>query len=158
MWSTEALVMNMNEPVKPGIYRHFKGNLYFVLGLAFSADDLTNFHIAEVIYHPLYQCENIGWRKRLYSEFFENVNKPEFSYSGPRFAIVMEWNMPTILPGKSFIGAGGGIRYKINRAFLNDEGKILIDCSRTHVVMHWVLRDPIPLEYEMLHDLRHLVF
>ena len=104
MWSTEALVMNMNEPVKPGIYRHFKGNLYFVRGLSFDGNDPTNFHLATVEYHPLYSVPNQGWRHRLYSEFFENVDKPGFNYSGPRFQLIHEpkrrYILDMILPGK----------------------------------------------------------
>ncbi len=69
--------------VTPGIYRHFKGNLYFVFGLIFDGNDPTNEGKAFVQYHPLYQVENIGWRYRTPTDFTEQVVRE--GYSGPRF-------------------------------------------------------------------------
>jgi hypothetical protein len=38
--------------IKPGIYRHFKGNEYRVLGVAKSSEDLEE---KFVVYYPLYE-------------------------------------------------------------------------------------------------------
>src|ERR1035437_738488 len=95
--------------IEPGIYRHFKGNLYFVLGLAWSHKEWTNSEKAEVIYHPLYLVENLGWRRdRTLEDFFEHVDRPELNYSGPRFVKVLDWEFPDILPGKFNVVEYGG--------------------------------------------------
>ncbi|KKR31911.1 MAG: hypothetical protein UT65_C0014G0010 [Parcubacteria group bacterium GW2011_GWF2_39_8b] len=93
--------------IVPGIYRHFKGNLYFVLGLAWSRDDWANPEKAEVIYHPLYPVENLGWRRDITLEkFFGPAGAPEPSSSTPRFLKVIDWELPNILPGKTFVEKG----------------------------------------------------
>ncbi len=88
--------------IEPGIYKHFKGKLYFVLGLAWSRNDPTDPAKAEVIYHPLYQVENLGWRRDItLEEFLEHIDCSEpFNYSGPRFVKVLDWECQVFYPGK----------------------------------------------------------
>lgn len=44
----------MENEIKPGRYRHFKGNEYRVLGVAKSSED---FEEKFVVYYPLYETE-----------------------------------------------------------------------------------------------------
>ena len=88
--------------VDSGIYRHFKGNFYFVMGSAndgaYPLDDDTSL----VFYHPLYQVENIGWRYRSIKEFFEDVRVPGLNGTFNRFRKIIDWDLPNILPGTVF--------------------------------------------------------
>ena len=86
--------------IDPGIYRHFRGNLYFVLGLSWDANNPLNLEKAEVIYHPLYQAENLGWRRRYIQAFLAEVGRGD--YFGPRFVKIMDWRQLNILPGCKF--------------------------------------------------------
>lgn len=89
--------------IDSGIYRHFKGKLYFVLGLAWSRNDPINPKKAEVTYHPLYLVENMGWRNDIsLEEFLGITTSQEFNHSGPRFAKIRDWVLPNIIPGSSF--------------------------------------------------------
>jgi hypothetical protein len=61
----------------PGLYRHFKGNLYRVL---MTATEATTLQIS-VIYVPLYGNGEIRWRtEQDFSAWIEREG-----YSGPRF-------------------------------------------------------------------------
>ncbi len=122
--------------IEPGIYKHFKGNLYFVLALAWSRNDPTNPEKAEVTYHPLYQVENLGWRNDIsLKEFLENVDRPELNYSGPRFVKIMDWKLPNILPGCKFtanyVGADGLRKFVITRCYYGrnnwDQNVVMIE-------------------------------
>ena len=87
--------------IEPGIYRHYCGNLYFVLALGFDREDPTNLAKADVIYHPLCQVNNLNWRDRISpKKFLEHVARG--NYSGPRFTKIMDWEDLNILPGKKF--------------------------------------------------------
>lgn len=74
----------MENKVKPGIYRHFKGNEYRVLGVGFHSETQEEF----VIYQALYG-ENKIWIRPT-DMFLEEVDKPEIGYKGPRFTYVRE--------------------------------------------------------------------
>lgn len=67
--------------VKPGRYRHYKGNEYQVLGVARHSEDETEF----VVYRPLYG-EGKLWIRPL-SMFSEQVETKEHTWV-PRFALV----------------------------------------------------------------------
>lgn len=73
----------MEQPkVAPGVYRHFKGNLYEVIGVARDVDGRATF----VIYRPLYGDRELVARRL--EEFTETVHRgaePE-----PRFRHVAE--------------------------------------------------------------------
>lgn len=80
------------EAVKAGgYYRHFKGGLYYVLGVAVSSEDRQAF---EVIY---WSFEKQQWNRRPLRSLWtvpqrqkcgwlDDVDKPE--YRGPRFTLV----------------------------------------------------------------------
>lgn len=67
------------ESVKLGIYRHFKGNYYLVLGTAQHSETKE----VLVVYVPLYKHSGAGMRVRPLSMFIEEVDRNE--YKGPRF-------------------------------------------------------------------------
>lgn len=46
----------MNELIKPGIYMHYKGNLYEVIGLAHHSETLAEL----VVYRALYNSPEFG--------------------------------------------------------------------------------------------------
>ena len=68
--------------VKPGIYKHFKGNEYAVLGVAKHSETVADM----VVYRALYGTGEL-WVRPI-TMFDEHVEKPELGYSGPRFAFV----------------------------------------------------------------------
>lgn len=74
----------MNEEIKKGIYKHFKGNEYEVI------DTATNSETEDVyiVYRALYGDKKLWVRPK--NMFFEKINRPEISYSGPRFIYVRE--------------------------------------------------------------------
>ena len=72
----------MKEKIKPGIYRHFKGEEYYVLGTAKHSE--TQEELA--LYQHLGKGEEL-WVRPL-SMFLEEVNRPEIPYKGPRFKFV----------------------------------------------------------------------
>lgn len=69
--------------IKKGVYQHYKGNRYRVLGTAFSqpSDEMV------ILYQPLYECEYEYFTRPL-AEFMasvtiENKEMPRFTYIGP---------------------------------------------------------------------------
>lgn len=54
--------------IEPGIYEHYKGKRYEVIGVAMHSEDLQPY----VIYKPLYESESEYWI-RPYDMFFETV-------------------------------------------------------------------------------------
>lgn len=72
--------------VVPGIYRHFKGGIYRVIGVAYHSDDGKKEH---VIYKALYGDEDL-WIRPL-EEFVANVDR--LDYEGPRFILIREIKM-----------------------------------------------------------------
>ena len=145
--------------IEPGIYRHFKGKLYFVLALAWSRNYPNDPTKAEVIYHPLYLCEDCDWKRDISLEkFTENVNRPEFNYSGPRFTKIMDWRLPNLLPNSSFVGAGGDIGYDVKEVYLDNVGQVFVNCKMRHKTKRFLMREgEVLLESEMRRDFRHLL-
>jgi|GEM_PF-4124213 len=91
--------------ISSGIYKHYRGALYFVLDSANSGMNPTKDELCFVVYYPLYPAENIGWRFRpMHGEdgFFERIERPEHKYSGQRFVKIRDWKWPNILPGTVF--------------------------------------------------------
>lgn len=76
------------DSVKPGVYKHFKGNTYHVLGVAENTEtkELT------VVYIPQYGEHAGKLSNRELKMFLEEVDKPELGYKGPRFQLVEERN------------------------------------------------------------------
>lgn len=68
--------------VKPGIYKHFKGNQYLVLGTARHSETQEEM----VVYRALYGDYELWVRPQ--SMFLEEVEKE--GYKGPRFILVKE--------------------------------------------------------------------
>lgn len=68
--------------LKPGVYRHFKGNLYRLITVARHSETLEDM----VVYQALYG--EGGWWVRPVSMWDEHVDKD--GYSGPRFVYVGE--------------------------------------------------------------------
>jgi hypothetical protein len=68
------------QPIRPGVYRHFKGQLYEVLGTAPLVDTESYF----VVYRPLYGDRALVLR--LQSEFAGTVNRD--GHEEPRFQFV----------------------------------------------------------------------
>ena len=71
----------IDDPVAPGRYRHFKGNEYEVIGIARHSETQEPM----VVYRPLY--EDSGWWVRPMAMFQETVNHegrtiPRFEYLG----------------------------------------------------------------------------
>ena len=68
--------------IKPGIYRHFKGNCYEVIGIANHSETMEPM----VVYRALYG-ENGLWVRpaAMWNEIVERED-----YSGPRFQFVGE--------------------------------------------------------------------
>ena len=77
-----------SKSVKPGVYRHFKGNIYHVLGVAENTEtkELT------VVYIPQYGEYKGKLSNRSLAMFLEDVDRPELDYKGPRFTLVEEFN------------------------------------------------------------------
>ena len=68
--------------IKPGIYRHFKGNRYEVIGIANHSETMEPM----VVYRALYGEGGLGVRPA--DMWNEIVDKP--NYHGPRFVPVEE--------------------------------------------------------------------
>ena len=79
--------LNANS-VKPGIYRHFKGNIYHVLGVA----ENTETHELTVVYIPQEGPHAGKLSNRNMAMFLEHVeDRPERpGYRGPRFQLIVE--------------------------------------------------------------------
>ncbi len=74
--------------VKPGIYRHFKGNIYHVLGVS----ENTETHELTVIYIPQHGPFAGRLSNRKLEMFLETVShhKERPDYVGPRFELIEE--------------------------------------------------------------------
>lgn len=72
------------DSVKPGIYRHFKGNTYIVYGVAENTEtkELT------VLYQPQTGPHTGKLSNRPLAMFLEEVDRPELGYRGPRFTFI----------------------------------------------------------------------
>lgn len=74
----------MSAEIKKGIYKHFKGNEYEVIDVATHSETEESY----IIYRALYGNKKLWVRPK--SMFFEEVNKPEINYRGPRFIYIRE--------------------------------------------------------------------
>lgn len=74
----------MQEP-RPGIYKHFKGGLYEVCGIACHSETEEEL----VVYRSLYGTYRLNVRPR--AMFLDQIDSPEFQYKGPRFTLVKEF-------------------------------------------------------------------
>lgn len=68
--------------LKPGIYRHFKGNLYRLIGIASHSETLEPM----VVYQALYGEKGLWVRPA--AMWSETISKD--GYCGPRFTFVEE--------------------------------------------------------------------
>jgi hypothetical protein len=74
----------MENEIRKGIYKHFKGNEYEVIDVGTHSETLEPY----VVYRALYGEEKL-WIRPAHM-FLEEVDKPEISYKGPRFVYVRE--------------------------------------------------------------------
>lgn len=68
--------------IKPGIYKHFKGNLYHVLDVATHSETGEKL----VVYRPMYGDRDLWVRPiAMFAEIVERdgKNMPRFAYQGP---------------------------------------------------------------------------
>lgn len=72
-WSAEA------KALKPGTYRHFKGDEYELLNVARDSETTEEVVVYQSLKHP-----DRVWVRPL-KMFIEEVDKPELGYKGPRF-------------------------------------------------------------------------
>lgn len=70
--------------IKPGIYKHYKGNLYEVIGTATHSETKESF----VIYRAVADGKELWARPE--KMFSENVDMPEYNYKGPCFQLIKE--------------------------------------------------------------------
>ncbi|HJV32743.1 MAG TPA: DUF1653 domain-containing protein [Patescibacteria group bacterium] len=79
----------MADTVRPGIYRHFKGKMYIVYGVA---EDATNPRPGElpdppkVFYRQDYEPRKLCYRS--VRDFLEEVDRPDHGYKGRRFVFI----------------------------------------------------------------------
>ncbi len=76
------------DSLKPGVYRHFKGNHYHVLGVA----ENTETGEFTVVYIPQYGVHKGKLANRELQMFLDEVDRPEIAYKGPRFALIEEFD------------------------------------------------------------------
>lgn len=70
------------ETVRPGIYRHFKGRDYEVLGEFTHTETQEVFVAYAALYAPYRRCV------RPKAMFIEEVGRPELGYKGRRFTLI----------------------------------------------------------------------
>lgn len=89
-WDTRKYPCNQGkihewgQVVRQGLYRHYKGKLYLVHGIAVHSETNDNL----VVYRPLYG--NFRLTVRPERMFLEEVDSPEYKYKGPRFQFISE--------------------------------------------------------------------
>jgi hypothetical protein len=72
--------------IRQGVYKHFKGNVYHILGVA----ENTETSEETVVYIPQYGAFAGKMSNRPLSMFVEEVDRPELNFKGPRFLFVEE--------------------------------------------------------------------
>ena len=72
------------ERPRPGIYKHYKGGLYEVHGIAVHSETEEEL----VVYRSLYGTYRLNVRPL--ALFIDEVDRPDFTYKGPRFVLVKE--------------------------------------------------------------------
>ncbi|PJE64912.1 MAG: DUF1653 domain-containing protein [Candidatus Ryanbacteria bacterium CG10_big_fil_rev_8_21_14_0_10_43_42] len=68
--------------IQKGIYKHYKGKMYLVLGEVTHSETMGKM----VLYIPLYGAFRMFVRPK--DMFLEEVTMPEYDYTGPRFLFV----------------------------------------------------------------------
>jgi len=72
--------------MKKGIYKHYKGNNYEVLGTVTHSETLEKLVLYKALYEPFEM-----WVRPI-EMFSEVVDKPEYNYKGPRFQLIQEYD------------------------------------------------------------------
>lgn len=72
--------------ITPGIYKHYKGNNYEVLGTVTHSETLEKLVLYKALYEP-YEM----WVRPI-EMFSEVVDKPEYNYKGARFQLIEEYD------------------------------------------------------------------
>ena len=75
------------EEIVPGVYKHFKGKAYSVIGTFrhTETDEVVVVVAYQQLYHPFKRCV------RPLTMFTEDVDRPELSYRGPRFILMQRY-------------------------------------------------------------------
>ena len=101
--------------VVPGIYQHYSGKLFYVEGLSvnwmdYRKRDWKEFEIL-VKYYPLFPTDDPIKGKHLNLERFSGevdvISADYGQYTGPRYKLVLPWELPDILPGCIHITSSG---------------------------------------------------
>lgn len=130
-----------NQPtLTPGVYKHFKGNTYHVLGVAIHA------HTGELFaqYIPQYGPFGGQLAHRPLAMFLEHVDRPSENYSGPRFALVESKNL---LAEQKFRESSDG-KYKVFGVSENTESHelVLVYMPNEGRRKGWTLHAPLRFE------------
>lgn len=75
----------MPDNVRPGIYRHYKGNLYEVYGVATHSETGQEL----VVYRALYGAYRLTVRPK--DLFTQDLDMPAYHHRGPRFVLIQEF-------------------------------------------------------------------
>lgn len=80
-------IIKSMQDVKAGVYRHYKGKYYLVLGVARHSETED----AYIVYVPLYVREGPRMAIRPFNMFFEEIvadgkKQPRFAYVGPEMS------------------------------------------------------------------------
>lgn len=75
----------MPAEIVPGIYKHFKGKVYSVLGTFTHTETGEELVAYQQLYHPFKRCA------RPLAMFTEQVDRPELAYKGPRFILTQKY-------------------------------------------------------------------
>ncbi len=73
--------------IKPGLYQHFKGNRYKVIGVGFHTENLQELVAYQGLYHDKEYGEHPIWIRPV-EMFYDHVSRD--GYVGPRFQLLSE--------------------------------------------------------------------
>ncbi len=89
-----AHVIGIDDPDVPGIFGHWKGNRYNVIGVAMTREDTE----AVMVYQPLYGEHQFKLSHRPLAMFMDEVDRTEpIVYKGPRFRRIQAFSAPRII-------------------------------------------------------------
>jgi len=82
----EILLSSEAKGIRKGVYKHFKGDEYLILGVALHSETQEELVVYQRLAHGV-PVQPYSWVRPL-SMFLETVDKPE--YKGPRFVFLRE--------------------------------------------------------------------
>lgn len=75
-------------PITPGVYQHYKGDWYVVIGTAVNRESDGSVGEPIVVFHALGNPKTLWWRTK--SEFEADINLVEEDRTVPRFTLEVE--------------------------------------------------------------------